>query len=110
MLENSDKFCDYSAEKLSPWEKNIIKTLFQAYDKDKSSYLSIGEFKKLFQDIGDDKGYLGKVAHLSEEQVEALFENWDRKKDDKISWVEFREGMNSLPWIHLTEEQVRERC
>lgn len=41
VLEISEKFCDYSEDKLSPWEKNIVKVLFQAYDKDKSSYLSL---------------------------------------------------------------------
>ncbi len=62
------------------------------------------------EDLREDKGFLGKVAEVPED-VEGLFEAWDRKKDDKISWVEFREGANQhLRWRHLTRAEIEARC
>ncbi len=45
VLENEEVFCGYGDKALSQWDKNMVKQLFQMYDKDKSAHLSLAEFK-----------------------------------------------------------------
>ena len=31
-------------------------------------------------------------------QIDTLFDDWNTNKDNKISWIEFREGINKWKW------------
>jgi len=38
-----------------------------------------------------------------------MFDDWDANKDNKISWIEFREGMNKWEWKLLDREKLFEK-
>lgn len=109
VLENKEKFGQDVENRVTEWEKNIIKRLFKVYDVDKSGFLDISELKKLMKDLVDDKGIMGKVPKLSEEEIETLFDDWDKNKDNKISWEEFRNGLNSWEWKLMDKEEIQQR-
>ncbi len=68
------------------------------YDKDKNSGLSKQELSQLMLRLSNDEAIIGKVPNLSESELEHLFDDWNTNKDDKISWIEFREGLNRWTW------------
>lgn len=35
---------------------------------------------------------------LNEGEIEHLFDEWNTNKDDKVTWIEFREGLNRWTW------------
>lgn len=109
VLENKKKFGQDVEDQVTEWEKNTIKRLFKIYDVDKSGFLSIDELKKLMYDLINDKGIMGKVPKMNEDDVEHIFDNWDKNKDGKISWQEFRNGLNSWEWRLMDKDQMQDR-
>lgn len=108
VLENKEKFGKDTEDKVTEWEINTVKKLFKDYDTDKSGYLSVEELQKLMRDLIDDKLNIGKVPRLSDDEITHLFDTWDKNDDGKISWQEFRDGINSWQW-KLMDKQERER-
>lgn len=35
---------------------------------------------------------------MNEGEIEHLFDEWNTNKDDKVTWIEFREGLNRWTW------------
>lgn len=85
---------------------NTIIITDREYDKDKSNCLSKDELKKLMHRLCDDEAIIGKVPALAEEDIEHLFDDWDTNKDNKISWIEFREGLNRWRWRLQDREKL----
>jgi hypothetical protein len=48
--------------------------------------------------LSSDDCIIGKVPSLNDEQIERLFDEWNTNKDNKISWIELREGLNKWKW------------
>ncbi len=48
--------------------------------------------------LANDEAIIGKVPNLTESELEHLFDDWNTNKDDKVSWIEFREGLNRWTW------------
>lgn len=61
------------------------------------------------QDLLADKCNMGKVPKLLREEIENLFDSWDKNKDGKISWQEFRDGLNSWEWRLMDGEEMQKR-
>ena len=83
--------------------------MFKTYDVDKSGYLSIDELKNLMRDLVNDKGIMGKIPKLTDEQIETIFDDWDKNEDGKISWQEFRDNVNSWEWRLMDKDQMQGR-
>lgn len=109
VIENKEKFGRDTEDKITEWEKNTIKRLFKVYDKDKSGFLDITELQKLMKDLINDKGIMGKIPRITEAEVEHLFDSWDKNKDNKISWQEFRNGLNNWEWRLMDKEEMHQR-
>jgi hypothetical protein len=95
--------------RLTEWEKNLIKPLFIKYDKgkfhiDKTGYLDFEEMKKLIADIRENKAGIGKVPTVDELNAVEIMRKWDRNNDSKIHWREFREGMNNWQWRKVDDK------
>jgi Ca2+-binding EF-hand superfamily protein len=71
--------------------------------------LDIEEVKKMMHDLKNDVENMGKVPNVSDDEIETMFDNWDKNKDDKISWQEFRDGCNSWQWRLLDREEMDRR-
>ena len=98
VLHNKAKFGNDVETKVTEWEKNTIIELFKKYDTDSSGALSIEEMTKFVNDLRSDKCVMGKVPNLGDEDVEKIFEDFDKTEDGKIELEEFRTKMNNLPW------------
>ena len=72
--------------------------MFKEYDADSNKALTIEEMTKLVNDLWSDKCVLGKIPDLGDEEVEKIFDQFDKNDDGKITWIEFRNKMNNLPW------------
>jgi len=67
--------------------------MFREYDKDKTGLLK-EDLKKLMRRLMNDECIIGKIPRLSDDEVENVFDDWNTNKDNKITWFEFREGLN----------------
>jgi hypothetical protein len=56
----------------------------------------------------EDECVIGKVPNVTPAEIPGLFESWDTNTDGVISWVEFREGINSWPWRMVDLEELNE--
>lgn len=106
VLEVKGRFGNNTENRVTEWEKIEVKKVFKTYDKDKSGFLSVDELKKLMHDLKQDKMDMGKVPDLTDEQIETLFDNWDKDNNGKISWQEFRDGWNSWKWRLLDQHEM----
>lgn len=96
--ENKEKFGFGNREEvLDEWEKNMVKRTFRAeFDKDKLGINSKDELKRLILKLINDECIIGKVPDLTEEEVPALVEQWTfTGKDNRLTWFEFRECLNT---------------
>ncbi|CDW81373.1 leucine rich repeat family protein [Stylonychia lemnae] len=105
--ENKDKFGQNTEDKLDEWEKNQVKKLFREYDKDKNG-LQKDELKKLMRRLSQDDCIIGKVPALNDDQIERLFDEWNTNKDNKVSWIELREGLNKWKWTLSDRERLND--
>jgi Ca2+-binding EF-hand superfamily protein len=105
--QNKEKFGQNTEDKLDEWEKNQVKKLFREYDKDKNG-LQRDELKRLMRRLTSDDCIIGKVPALSDEEIDQLFDNWNTNKDNKVSWIEFREGINNWRWQLSERERLNE--
>ena len=46
----------------------------------------------------EDEAVIGKIPSLTDSDIDTLFDDWNTNKDDKVSWIEFREGLNRWRW------------
>ena len=104
--ENKDKFGQNTEDKLDEWEKNQVKKLFREGDKDKNG-LTKEELKRVFARLLEDECIIGKVPKSA--GVDQLFEAWNTNKDGKVSWVEFRDGLNRWEWRLTERDKLNEK-
>jgi Ca2+-binding EF-hand superfamily protein len=52
----------------------------------------------MITELKTDTCIIGKIPNLTGDQIQHLFDEWDTNDDGKISWIEFREGMNRWKW------------
>lgn len=109
VLENQSRFGQDTEDKVTEWEKLNIKKIFKKYDADKSGWLSVEEVIKMMMDLKNDVENIGKVPNVSDEEIQTMFDNWDKNKDGKISWLEFRDGCNSWQWRLLDRGEMDKR-
>jgi len=95
--ENKDKFGGGNTEDcLDEWEKNQVKKVFRVeFDKDKAGIASKEELRRLFAKLENDECILGKVPHLSQEEIAQIVESWEFNKDGRITWFDVRESLNT---------------
>ena len=58
--------------------------------------------------LATDECIIGKVPNVDEIEYAGLFEKWDTNEDGKVSWEEFREGMNKWKWRMVDRETIEE--
>ena len=58
--------------------------------------------------LAEDECIIGKVPNVDPESYEALFKEWDLNADGKITWMEFRNGMNKWDWRMVDRELLEE--
>jgi Ca2+-binding EF-hand superfamily protein len=109
VLENKKRFGQDTEDKVTEWEKCSIKKIFKKYDTDKSGFLSIEEVKFMMHDLKNDVENMGKVPNVNDDEIETMFDKWDKNNDDKISWQEFRDGCNSWQWRLLDRHEMDKR-
>ena len=81
--------------------------MFREYDKDKTGLLK-EDLKKLMRRLMNDECIIGKIPRLSDDEVENVFDDWNTNKDNKITWFEFREGLNRWQWRLQDKEKLDE--
>lgn len=109
VLQNKARFGNDTEDMVTEWEKNETKKLFLKYDTDNSGFLEPKEYEKLMQDLLNDECILGKIPNLTETEVEGMFDDWDKNEDGKISWKEFRNGMNRWKWRLIDMDGLESR-
>ena len=92
---------------MDEWEKNQVKKLFREYDKDKTGLLK-EDLKRLLRRLANDEAIIGKVPNLNDEDIETVFDEWNTNKDNKVSWIEFREGINRWGWRQTDRDKLNE--
>jgi hypothetical protein len=80
--------------------------VFFEYDTNKNGFLDNDELARCIQDLKANKAAIGKVPDIETESALAIMDKWDKNKDGKINWREFRDGMNSWPWRIADHEQI----
>ncbi len=40
--------------------------------------------------------------------MESIYDRWNTNKDGKVSWIEFREGLNNWQWGMTDRERLNE--
>ena len=83
---------------VTEWEKNWTRPVFFEYDINKNGYLDLDELAQVLNDLAADKAGIGKVPDIPVPSVIDIMDKWDKNKDGKINWREFRDGMNEWPW------------
>ena len=83
---------------VTEWEKNFTRPVFFEYDINKNGYLDLDELTQVLNDLAEDKAGIGKVPDIPVPRVIDIMDQWDKNKDGKINWREFRDGMNEWPW------------
>ena len=69
--------------------------------------------------LAQDDCIIGKVPALNDDQVyfyfnfkqpqiDRLFDEWNTNKDNKVSWIELREGLNKWKWALSDRERLNE--
>ena len=64
---------------------------------------------KFVNDLRSDKCVLGKMPDLGDEEVEKIFDNFDKNDDGKITWIEFRDKMATIPWTYQDKDDMEAR-
>jgi hypothetical protein len=58
--------------------------------------------------LASDECIIGKVPALTDDQIDTLFDEWNTNKDSKVSWLEFREGINKWKWQLSDRDRLNE--
>jgi len=106
-LENKMKFGQNTEDELVEWEKNQVKPLYREFDTEKKG-VTKEELCEIMKRLATDECIIGKVPNVDESEYAGLFEKWDTNEDGKVSWEEFREGMNKWKWRMVDRETLEE--
>ena len=45
-----------------------------------------------------DECIIGKIPNLTENEASMLFDQWEENEEGKITWYQFRDGLNTWLW------------
>lgn len=116
---NKDNFGQNVEDKLVEWEKNQVKELFIKFDPDMKAGVLKENLIEIMHSLMQDECIIGKIPNLQDDevsiilfqsitnfivQVEHVFDNWEYsepkegEEQGKISWQQFRDGLNTWLW------------